>query len=53
MRGARRVVDDPVEVLDLEDGIGQDLRGPIVDLLRQVLALPLLRLDDAQRERGG
>ena len=51
--GLRRVVDHPIEVLDLEDGVGQDLGRAVVDLLGEPLALPLLGLDDPQRDGGG
>jgi hypothetical protein len=50
--GAWRVVDHSVDVLDLENGIGQDLGRSVVDLLRQPLALGLLGLNDAQRTGG-
>ena len=42
---------DPVEVLDLEDGVGQDLRGTVVDVLGHALALAFLGLDDPQPHR--
>ena len=52
MGGLRRIIDDPVEILDLEDGVRQDLGRTVVDLLGKVLSLALLGLDDAQRQRG-
>src|SRR6188508_657266 len=45
--------DHAVEVLDLEDGVGQDLRGAVMDVLGHALALAFLGLDDAESHRGG
>ena len=46
-------LDHAIEVLDLEDGVGQHLGRPVVDLFGEPLALPLLGGDDAQGLRGG
>src|SRR5207249_11474199 len=40
-------VQQPLDDLDLEDGVGQRLRGPVVDLAGETAPLRLLRLDDA------
>ena len=48
-RGAGLAGHDPVEVLDLEDGIGQDLGRAVMDLLGQPLSFLLLGVDDPQR----
>jgi len=45
--------DHAVEVLDLEDGVRQDLGGAVMDVLGHALALAFLGLDDAQSHRGG
>ena len=47
--GEQRVgLDDPLDVLDLEDRVGQGLRRAVVDLLGEARALGLLGLDDPQ-----
>ena len=46
-------LEDAVEVLDLEDGVGQDLGRPVVDVLGHALSLALLGLDDPQAHGGG
>ena len=45
-------LEDPVQVLDLEDRVGQDLSRTVVNVLRHALALAFLRLDDAQAQGG-
>ena len=44
-------LEHPVEVLDLEDRVGEDLRRAVVDVLGHALSLALLGLDDAQSHR--
>ena len=45
-------LEDPIEVLDLEDRVGQDLGRSVVDVLGHPLPLALLGLDDAQAHGG-
>jgi hypothetical protein len=47
------LVEDPLDVLDLKDGVGQSLSRTVVDLLSQARALGLLGLDDAHLQIGG
>ncbi len=51
--GAVGVPEHAVQVLDLEDGVGEDLGRPVVDVLGHALTLALLGLDDPQAHVGG
>ena len=46
------VAEDAVQVLDLEDGVGEHLGRPVVDVLGHALSLALLGLDDPQAHGG-